>query len=195
MKVPNKAVEPSTSVANLGHWAKFMRLLPALLAAILVSCVQAPFGDSAIAQRLRDTDSVVVHALLSPIEGARDSALISDQSIVREIVKKLQHSVRDQNPVHPTGREDEIVIANFCQCWGEFEIRLLDGDRLLATLSLHHWKHIRSDALTGGFDLEVSTEVIDYLYDVALAALPEYGARIKEPQPASEPTREERGSF
>lgn len=165
-----------------------MRLLLALLAATLVSCVQAPTDNGVIAQRLNDADSVVVRVLLPPIEGALDSAAISDPSIVRKIVKKLQYDILNQNSAHSVGSEDEIVITNFCQCWGEFEIRLLDGDRLLAALSLHHWKHIRSDALTGGNDLEVSTEVIDYLYDVARAALPEYGARVKKPNQPPQPT-------
>jgi hypothetical protein len=137
--------------------------------------------DEAVVSHLKDADSVVIRALLPPIEGAKDTVTISDQRTVRGLVKMLK-AARSHGPW--IRMSDGVIISETsgpCQCWGEFEFQFFSGKKSLCTLSVHHWSHVRSELLTSGADIALEQKFMDQLYDVARDALPAFGARLKKP--------------
>ena len=128
---------------------------------------------------LRAIDSLEVRALLPPIEGAADSALILDSERARQVVSRLR--VSELSFKSEGFEEDGVFIPLPCQCLGEFEFELRHEDRVVLRFSVHHRQHIRSEALTAGEDITLKEEDLEFLYKTAFEALPEYGRRLQTP--------------
>ncbi len=128
---------------------------------------------------LRTVDSVEIRALLPPIEGSADSALILDSARARQVVSRLR--VSEISFQSEGFEEDGVFISLPCQCVGEFEFALLHEGRAVLRFSVHHRQHIRSEALTSGEDVTLKEEDLAFLYKTAFEALPEYGRRLQTP--------------
>ena len=85
---------------------------------------------------LRDIDSVEVRALLPPIEGSADSALILDSARARQVVSRLR--VSEISFQSEGFEEDGVFMSLLCQCVGEFEFALLHEGRAVIRFSVHH---------------------------------------------------------
>lgn len=59
------------------------------------------------------------------------------------------------------GGEEDVVIN--CMCCGEYTLEFYRGQKLVVSISVHHWKHVRSEAVAGGADLTLTDPSIDSL--------------------------------
>lgn len=143
--------------------------------------------DVYIQEKLKGCDSIVVRvAKLRPLlEGVPDFAVINDAKIISALVAALKAKQLEEHWITEEGIEGAVLPLVNCQCFGDFEFTFIKGSEALASVTISHWKNIRSEVLTGGTDAPLESDSIEQLYDLAGSALPGY--RIKKPVQAALP--------
>lgn len=141
------------------------------------------FDEKTVAT-LKDADSIVVSFMGVAKQDKSTRALVTDATLLKRLVGGIR-ARESTAPWFKSEREGEFYQNSVpCQCLGDFEFTFLSKNRSVATLSIHHWTHIRSKELSGGSDLDLDPSSITLLYEVAAIALPSY--EIKKSNKAPE---------
>jgi len=117
---------------------------------------------------------IVIHSQLPPREKYADTAIVEKSEVISQLISNLKPALSKRRWPKPGLDLKElgiVEIESYCQCLGEFRFVFFSGKRVVAEITVHHGKHIRSKVL-GDRDLEENS--MRKLYALANWMLPMY---------------------